>query len=74
MRSKRKAAARDFLRISYKLKESTIWADKGFEVASEQFKLPMNTPPVFETKSTQPIKVNQNPESVKVTEKVCTYL
>ncbi len=56
-----------FLRILYKLKESAIWADKGFEVASEQFKLPMNTPPVIETKSTQPIKINQNSESVKVT-------
>ena len=55
-----------FLRISYKLKEATIWANKGFEVASEQFKLPMNTPPVIETKSTQPIKVSQNSESVKV--------
>lgn len=56
-----------FLRISYKLKDATIWADKGFEIASEQFKLPMNTPPAFENNSKMPIKMSQNPKAVNVT-------
>jgi len=55
-----KAGAEYFLRVSYKLKEKTLWADKGFEVATEQFRLPVNTPPVVEPKVTQPVKLVQN--------------
>jgi beta-galactosidase len=55
-----KTGAQYFLRISYKLKDKALWADKGFEVATEQFKLPINTPPVVETKVTQPVKLIQN--------------
>jgi beta-galactosidase len=61
-----KAGAEYFLRVSYTQKEKTLWADKGFEVASEQFKLPINTPPVMETKVTQPIKLVQNAQSVTI--------
>lgn len=57
-----KAGAEYFLRVSYKQKEKTLWAPKGFEVATEQFKLPVNTPPVVEPKVTQPIKLVQNLE------------
>ena len=46
-----KAGAEYFLRVSYTQKEKTLWADKGFEVASAQFKLPVNTLPVVETES-----------------------
>ncbi len=62
-----KAGAEYFVRVSYTQKEKTLWADKGFEVASMQFKLPVNTPPVVETKVTQPIKLNQNARSLTIT-------
>jgi len=62
-----KPGAEYFLRISYTQKEKTLWADKGFEVASEQFKLPVTTPPAEEIKVTQPVKMTQNAQSVKVT-------
>ncbi|WP_243348385.1 glycoside hydrolase family 2 TIM barrel-domain containing protein [Parabacteroides sp. FAFU027] len=61
-----KAGAEYFLRISYKQKEKTLWADKGFEVASDQFKLPVNTLPVVDTKVTQAIKLVQNKETATV--------
>lgn len=55
-----KAGAEYYLRISYKQKEKTLWADKGFEVATEQFRLPINTPPVVEPTVTKPVKLVQN--------------
>jgi beta-galactosidase len=62
-----KAGAEYFLRVSYTLKEKTLWADKGFEVASEQFKLPVGTPPVTETKVTDRVKMTQDDKIVSVT-------
>ncbi|HEY6915845.1 MAG TPA: glycoside hydrolase family 2 TIM barrel-domain containing protein, partial [Paludibacter sp.] len=64
-----KAGAEYFLRISYKQNEKTRWADKGFEVASAQFKLPVNTVPAAETKVTLPVKLVQNKEITTVTGK-----
>jgi beta-galactosidase len=64
-----KTGAEYFLRISYKLKEKALWADKGFEVATEQFRLPINTPPVLEPKVTQSVKLVQNPQSTIITGK-----
>jgi len=64
-----KAGAEYFLRVSYKQKEKTLWADKGFEVATEQFKLPVNTLPVVESKVTQPVKLVQNSQKVTVSGK-----
>jgi beta-galactosidase len=64
-----KAGAEYYLRVSYKLKEKTLWADKGFEVATEQFKLPINTPPAEEIKVTQPVKLVQNSQSAIVSGK-----
>ncbi len=63
------AGAEYFLRVSYKLKEKTLWADKGFEVASEQFKLPVSTPPVMETKAVQTVKLIQNQQNVIISGK-----
>jgi beta-galactosidase len=62
-----KAGAEYFLRVSYTLKEKTLWADKGFEVASMQFQLPVSTPPVVETKMTEKVKLNQDAQSVTIT-------
>jgi beta-galactosidase len=64
-----KAGAEYFLRISYKQKEKTLWADSGFEVASEQFKLPVNTPPVSEVEATLPVKLVQNRETAIISGK-----
>lgn len=64
-----KAGAEYFLRVSYKQKEKTLWADKGFEVAAAQFKLPVNTPPVVETIVTQPVKLIQDGQSVTISGK-----
>lgn len=61
-----KAGAEYFLRVSYKQKEKTLWADKGFEVASTQFKLPVNTPPVFNVGANQPVKMTQDAQSVTI--------
>jgi len=64
-----KAGAEYFLRVSYTLKEKSLWADKGYEVATEQFKLPVGTPPVSETKAIEPVKMVQNNQIITVTGK-----
>ena len=64
-----KTGAEYFLRVSYKLKEKALWADKGFEVATEQFKLPFNTLPVVEPKVTQGVKLVQNAQSTIISGK-----
>jgi beta-galactosidase len=64
-----KAGAEYFLRVSYTLKEKTLWADKGFEIATEQFKLPIGTPPVAETKVTDPVKLVQKDSFITVSGK-----
>lgn len=61
-----KPGAEYFLRVSYTQKDKTLWADKGFEVASEQFKLPVSTPPVTEIKVTKPIKLTQDAQLIQV--------
>jgi beta-galactosidase len=61
-----KAGAEYFLRVSYKQKEKTLWAAKGFEVATEQFKLPVSTPPVFDVVSKQTVKMAQDAQSVTI--------
>lgn len=61
-----KAGAEYFLRVSFTQKEKTLWADKGYEVASEQFKLPINTLPVVEAKVTEPVKLVQNEQAATV--------
>ncbi|MBN1397078.1 MAG: DUF4981 domain-containing protein [Bacteroidetes bacterium] len=58
-----------FLRISYKQKEKILWADSGFEAASEQFKLPIYTQPADRKNMQQNIKVNQDAKSIAVSGK-----
>jgi beta-galactosidase len=60
------AGAEYFLRVSYKQKSKTLWADKGFEVAEEQFKLPISTMPIEEPKVKQQIKVANDSQSLKI--------
>ena len=61
-----KAGAEYFVRVSYTQKEKTLWAEKGFEVASAQFKLPINTLPVVSTKSELPVKLSQNEQTATI--------
>lgn len=62
-----KAGAEYFVRVSYRLKEKTLWANKGFEVASSQFKLPVGTPPVTEVKASQALKLTQTDAVATIT-------
>jgi len=64
---KPKAGAVYFLRVSYTQKEKTLWAEKGFEVASMQFQLQVNTPAVVKPEITQPVKLTQDVQSVTIT-------
>jgi beta-galactosidase len=61
-----KAGAEYFLRVSYVQKSKTLWADKGYEVAWDQFKLPVKTLPVEEPKITQTVKLSQDAQKIKV--------
>lgn len=61
-----KPGAEYFLRVSYKQKEKTLWADKGFEVAATQIKLPVNTPPVWNVEIKLPVKLAQDAKSATV--------
>ncbi|PJJ83096.1 glycoside hydrolase family 2 TIM barrel-domain containing protein [Mucilaginibacter auburnensis] len=62
-----KPGAEYYLRISYTQSNKTLWADKGFEVAWDQIKIPVNTATVVEPKSTQPVALSQTPQTIKVT-------
>jgi len=62
-----KPGAEYYLRVSYMQDNKTLWADKGYEVAWDQFKLPVNTLPVVEVKSTKPVALSQTPQLIKVT-------
>jgi len=64
-----KAGAEYFIRISYRQKENTLWAEKGYEVATAQFKLPINTPKIVFTKTTQQVKLVQNEQMATVSGK-----
>ncbi|HEY6899450.1 MAG TPA: glycoside hydrolase family 2 TIM barrel-domain containing protein [Puia sp.] len=61
-----KPGAEYFLRVSYTQKEKTLWADKGYEVAWEQFKLPVNVLAAPATESKQPVRLSQGADVVKV--------
>ena len=63
------AGAEYFLRVSYTQKEKSLWADKGFEIAATQFRLPVNTLSVVEPVVTEPVKMVQNEQSVTISGK-----
>jgi beta-galactosidase len=52
-----KAGAEYFLRISYTLSNDEVWAKKGFEIASQQFKLPVKTAAKPIVPVTQPLEM-----------------
>lgn len=55
-----KAEAEYYLRVSYLQNEKTLWANPGFEVATSQFKIPVNTPALVETPTELPLKLSQD--------------
>ncbi len=61
-----KPGAEYFLRVSYIQKNKTLWAEKGFEVASDQFQLPINVikPAVAEVR--QPVVLSQTAQQIKI--------
>lgn len=62
-----KPDAEYFLRISYRQKTKTLWSEKGFEVASEQFKLPIiNAASTAAAQSLNPVTVEKNSQTVTV--------
>ncbi|TDO23349.1 beta-galactosidase [Pedobacter duraquae] len=64
-----RADAEYYLRISYRQKENTLWAAKGYEVATTQFKLPINTPSGAVSKATQGVKLSETDQVVTVSGK-----
>lgn len=62
-----KPGAEYYLRVSYTQRDKTLWADKGYEVAWDQFKIPVNVIAVTEPKVTQPVALSQTPQAIKVT-------
>jgi beta-galactosidase len=61
-----KPGAEYFLRVSYTQNNKTLWADKGYEVAWDQFKLPINTLAITTPKVTQPVGLTQNAQLIKI--------
>lgn len=62
-----KPGAEYYLRVSYNLNAKTLWADKGYEAAWDQFKVPVNVIAVVQPKSNKPVALAQTPQAIKVT-------
>ena len=62
-----KPGAEYYLRVSYNQDHKTLWADKGYEIAWDQFKVPVNTIAIVEAKSTKPVALSQTLQLIKVT-------
>jgi len=60
-----KAGAEYWLRISFHLKENTLWANAGHEIAWQQFKVPFDVPESEKIKvDGDKIKISESPEQV----------
>lgn len=55
-----------FLRISFALAEDELWAKKGYEVASQQFELPVNIPPISQHIAEGNLSVKNNRNTVQL--------
>ena len=67
--SKVTEGAEYFLRISFELVEDKIWAKKGFELVSEQFKMPIQTVAAAPLTSTGKLSMEQNAKEVIISGK-----
>lgn len=55
-----------FLEVSFKLKQGTLWADAGHEVAWEQFRLPWSAPASIAPKSDTPAQLVRSGDTITV--------
>ena len=55
-----------YLRISFSLANDQLWAKKGFEMVSEQFKIPVEVLAVKSTSSMNPVNLVQNEKEITV--------
>ncbi|WP_077328619.1 glycoside hydrolase family 2 TIM barrel-domain containing protein [Virgibacillus siamensis] len=64
-----KSGVEYWLNFSFTLKEDKLWANKGHEIASEQFKVPFETPeiPVKNLTEMADLNVDQSDNSIKIT-------
>jgi beta-galactosidase len=62
--SKVSEGAEYFLRISFALATDHIWAIRGFELASEQFKVPIEAPAVKPSTTLNPVNLTQNEKEI----------
>jgi beta-galactosidase len=59
-----KPGAEYFLRISFSLTKDEIWAKKGYEIASQQFRLPVRTAAPVPSPDTRPIAITRTDKAV----------
>ncbi len=64
-----KPGAEYFIKVLFKLSEETLWADKGYLLAWDQFNLPFSTPPVskLDVKNMPDLAVEESTEACIVT-------
>lgn len=62
-----KEEAEYFIRFSVCLKEATLWADAGYEVASEQLQLKEANKPLYTLAHTLPIQLEESSDAFTVT-------
>lgn len=55
-----------FLRISFSLAGDQLWAKKGFELVSEQFRLPISVPAVKQDIAANPLKLEQTDKEISI--------
>ncbi len=63
---KPKAGAEYFLRVSFNLASDEMWAPKGFEVASQQFELPVTKPAIAEQLKGGKLTLNDSKDVIEV--------
>ena len=61
-----KAGAEYFLRISYTIPKDEIWAKKGYEIASQQFKLPVKVATSTPSSDAKPVAMTQNEKEITI--------
>lgn len=61
-----KPGAEYFLRVAYTLKEKTLWADAGYEIAADQFALPIKSPAVVAPVGKREVILGDNTEAMTV--------
>ena len=64
---KAKPATEYFLNLSFKLKDSKWWAEKGYKIAWAQFKLPVSVPAVVKPLDAMgEVKVSDNADAIRI--------